>query len=181
MPIYHFPILAARAYHTPFDAYSYKEFSQYVRKISLSRTYTDKNVWNEEYRDSFGVFHEEAGCGCPPYDDHALDSIINWKEGAEKPSTDLFLCGHDHMNNFVIKDKENGITFAYGTSTGIDPGNDPELNGGTVVTINSDGSFKIYHEYYKLLLKKLAPWMVATIIGASASVILLVLLLALLL
>ena len=179
MPIYHYAVLAARAYNTPFTETEFKEFSTFVRKIPLERTYNDPTVWTEAYKGSYGAFHEDAGCGCPPYDDHALSYLVQWGN-IKRPTTDLCLCGHDHMNNFVIKDPENGITFAYGTSTGIDPGNDPELNGGTVVTIKKDGDFDIRHEYIKLRCRKLAPWMIGAIVGGGVAALTTLLLLTLL-
>jgi len=53
--------------------------------------------------------------------------------------------GHDHNNNWIIRHR--GIRFVFSLKTGPGCYWEPELNGGTVIKITSNGIGDIYHEY----------------------------------
>jgi len=93
--------------------------------------------WNEGYESSFGVLHEPISA-CD-YDDKQFERIL------KKAHTKTILVGHDHFNNFVIPYR--GVVLAYALKTGCGWSWDPKSNGGTTLTIDSNGSVKIKHHY----------------------------------
>ncbi len=95
------------------------------------------DIWNAGYEDSYGVFHEPISTY--PEDEGAFDLIC--KLG----STQNIICGHDHVNNWVVKHK--GVRFIFSTKTGCGCYWEPEINGGTVLTINEKGVVSVNHEY----------------------------------
>lgn len=106
------------------------------KTIKLSDTYGPE-IWNEGYEDSYGVLHEPISAY--PEDEGAFDLIC--KLG----STKNILCGHNHVNNWVVN--YNGVRFIFGTKTGCGSYWEPEINGGTVLTINENGVTSVNHEY----------------------------------
>ena len=54
-------------------------------------------------------------------------------------STDAIVYGHDHVNN--LKVKYNGIDLCYGLKTGPSAYSDSGMMGGTLITLNSDGTY----------------------------------------
>ncbi|MBE6540949.1 MAG: hypothetical protein E7672_00660 [Ruminococcaceae bacterium] len=105
------------------------------KMISVEESYTDK-FWNDGYTDSFGVLYE--GICSYPEDDGVFSAM------KECGSTRHIVAGHDHTNNFVIK--HEGIKFIYGTKTGEGNYWNESVNGGTVLTIGSDGIKDVHHE-----------------------------------
>lgn len=93
--------------------------------------------WNAGYEDSFGVKYD--GICCHPEDDGFFEVI------KALGSTKNCLMGHDHTSNFSIS--YHGVRFTYGLKTGIGCYWNPELNGGTVIKVSSNGVSEIYHEY----------------------------------
>lgn len=126
--IMHIPCFA---YHEAFNA-AYK--SEYG-KISLSDSY-DSKYWNEGYEDSFGVKYE--GICSYPADDGVFGAIL------EGNHTKVVLVGHDHVNSFSVVYKGVRLTFAIKTGAGCYW--TPESNGGTTLTINSDGQSTVQHQ-----------------------------------
>ena len=107
-------------------------------KVTVAESY-GSSCWNPGYEDSFGVKYERGDIACYPYDDGVFDAIL------EAGITDNVIVGHVHTDNFVIPYK--GVRLAFALKTGnIHPWR-PELNGGTVITVNADGSSEIKHEY----------------------------------
>ena len=92
------------------------------KSITLKDSY-GPDIWNVGYEDSFGVLHEPISAY--PEDEGAFDMIC--KLG----STKNIICGHNHVNNWVVKYK--GVRFIFGTKTGSGSYWEPEINGGTVV------------------------------------------------
>ena len=98
---------------------------------------TNPELWNDGYKSSFGVKHE--GVGSYPAEDGALDVILSCG------LTKNLICGHEHVNNYVVEHK--GIRFIYALKTGMGCYWEPCLNGGTVLRVNSDGVYEVSHEY----------------------------------
>ena len=131
MIIMHIPIFA---YKTAFEeAFN----SEYDPMLITWEESSDDKYWNEGYESSFGVHYKPSGT--PPVDDGMFELIKNHGH------TSLVLAGHDHTNNFVINYK--GITLAQALHLGMGSYWHQSLNGGTVIKINSDGIYDIYHEY----------------------------------
>ena len=105
-------------------------------KIELEES-TDSKIWNDGYKDSYGVKYE--GIGSYPEDEGML-SVIK-----ELSSTKHIISGHDHINNFIIK--HEGVKFIYGLKTGAGCYWDLSLNGGTVLRVTDNGITDVWHEY----------------------------------
>ena len=106
------------------------------KSIKLNDSY-GTDMWNEGYEDSYGVLHEPISAY--PEDEGAFDLI------RKLGSTKNIVCGHNHVNNWVVK--YNGVRFIFGTKTGCGSYWEPEINGGTVLTINESGVVSVNHEY----------------------------------
>lgn len=98
---------------------------------------TDIANWSSGYTDSFGVKYEEISSY--PQDEGMFDLIT------ALGSTKHILCGHDHVNNYVITYK--GVKFIYGLKTGAGCYWNPILNGGTVLRIGENGVCDVKHHY----------------------------------
>ncbi len=97
----------------------------------------DPANWNEGYRNSFGVLYESI-CSYP--EDEGMFDLMT-----ELGSTKHIVCGHDHVNNFVIPYK--GVKFIYGLKTGAGCYWNPGLNGGTVLRVTENGVSDVWHRY----------------------------------
>ena len=95
------------------------------------------SVWNEGYKDSFGVKWE--GICCYPEDDGVLDEVVRLGH------TKNIVVGHDHVNNFSIKYR--GVRLTYSLKTGSGCYWNEELSGGTVMKVNKSGVCDLYHVY----------------------------------
>lgn len=98
---------------------------------------TDPSNWNEGHTDSFGVKYEDI-CSYP--EDEGAFALIK-----ELGSTKHIICGHDHVNNFVVAYK--GVKFIYSLKTGPGCYWDPSLNGGTLLRITEKGVTEVWHRY----------------------------------
>ncbi|MBR5923142.1 MAG: metallophosphoesterase [Clostridia bacterium] len=127
--------------HIPINAYlAAAEAAFKVARPDKSLTLADSygaDLWNPGYEDSYGVFHEPISAY--PEDEGAFDLIC--KLG----STKNIVCGHNHINNWVVK--YNGVRFIFGTKTGIGSYFEPEINGGTVISVKENGVTSVRHEY----------------------------------
>lgn len=109
-------------------------------KVSLLESYRGVG-WREEYKaGSFGVFRECVAS--PNYDDGVLPVLL------ECGHTKNLLAGHNHTNNWSIPYK--GIRMTFATKIGKGCYWDPEINGGTVITLDETGVKEIRHEYVDL-------------------------------
>lgn len=106
------------------------------KSVKLADSYS-KYLWNPGYENSYGVWHEPISAF--PEEDGAFDLIL--KLG----STKTVICGHNHINNWVVKYK--GVNFVFATKTGNGSYWEPEINGGTLLRINENGVASINHEY----------------------------------
>ncbi len=129
--IMHIPIYAYR------DAWT-AAFKEGIdsSKLTVADSLTG-DCWNDGYKDSFGVKYE--GICSYPADEGAFDVML------ELGSTKHILCGHDHVNNYVINYK--GVKFVYSLKTGAGCYWTPTLNGGTYLRVTKDGVTDVWHEY----------------------------------
>lgn len=98
----------------------------------------ENQVFRPEYaKTSYGVNRE--GVSPAPVNNHFFDTC------KELGSTKNIICGHDHVNNTSIL--YEGIRLTYALKAGAGCYYDPELTGGTTVTINSAGNASIRHNY----------------------------------
>lgn len=125
------------SYNEAFDAAFAGENS---RAVSLEESY-NPDIWNDGYKDSFGVKYE--GICSFREDEGALDAIL------EADHTKNIIVGHDHVNCFSINYK--GVRHTFSLKIGAGAYHDRRLNGGTVLTINENGSTSITHESVDIL------------------------------
>ena len=129
--IMHIPIYAYRdAWTAAFKA------DVDASKLTVADSLTG-DCWNDGYKDSFGVKYE--GICSYPADEGAFEVML------ELGSTKHILCGHDHVNNYVINYK--GVKFVYSLKTGAGCYWNPVLNGGTYLRVTKDGVTDVWHEY----------------------------------
>lgn len=125
--------------------YGYKEASQaaYRSGLDLNAMTLEESLssacWNPGYEDSIGVQHE--GICSYPQEEGALNACM-------EAGIKAIIVGHDHNNNWIINHK--GIRLVFSLKTGPGCYWQPELNGGTVIKITSQGIGNIYHEYVTL-------------------------------
>ena len=127
--------------HIPIYGYHYASQAAFVpsinlKEVTVEQSYTDM-CWNEGYKDSIGVQYEAISSY--PAEDGMFDAIL------EHGITRHVIAGHDHVNNWIIE--HEGIKFIYALKTGPGCYWNSVLNGGTVLKINSDGVYSVYHEY----------------------------------
>ena len=94
--------------------------------------------WNEGYEDSFGVYYE--GICSYPVDNGFFEEIL------AGGTTKTVICGHDHVNTFGVRYK--GVLLAYGLKTGWGSYHNGLINGGSILTIDSDGKLDMEHCFY---------------------------------
>ena len=127
--------------HIPINAYllaaeaAFKN-PQPDKSIKLSDSY-GADLWNEGYEASYGVLHEPISAY--PEDEGAFNLIC------KLDSTKNIICGHNHVNNWVVN--YNGVRFIFATKTGSGSYWEPEINGGTVLDIGESGVISVAHEY----------------------------------
>jgi hypothetical protein len=95
--------------------------------------------WNEGYEDSFGVYRE--GICSYPVDNGFFEEIL------AGGTTKTVISGHDHPNTFSVPYK--GVRLTYALKTGHGSYYDERLNGGTILTIDSDGKMEVEHCFYR--------------------------------
>ena len=78
----------------------------------------------------------------PNYDDEVLPVLL------ECGHTKNLLAGHNHTNTWSIPYK--GIRMTFATKIGKGCYWDPEINGGTVITLDERGVKELRHEYVDL-------------------------------
>lgn len=126
--------------HKPVYGFRNAVLSAYKKtyyRVGLLESYSKSSeIWNPGYEDSFGVIYD----GCGPYDDDGFATLAE-----SLSSTDLMIAGHYHGNNACIKN--NGITYLFAMKTGPSCYYYEELQGGTAIYVEKDGSFTIRHIY----------------------------------
>ncbi len=105
-------------------------------KLTVADSLTG-DCWNDGYKEAYGV-RREGICSYPA--DEGAFAVIR-----ELGSTRHLICGHDHVNNFVIP--YEGVKFIYSMKAGAGCYWHPDLNGGTVLRITDKGVADVWHEY----------------------------------
>ena len=90
---------------------------------------------------AFGLFHD-SGVASAPVDLGFFDEMVSLG------STTRYVCGHDPPNSYSVPFK--GIDLTYALHTGPGCYGEKMLNGGTVITVSSDGTTTAVHEYVRL-------------------------------
>ena len=105
--------------------------------VSLADSY--KGIgWKDGYKETcFGVNRE--GIASTNYND-GVRAVLE-----ECGITKNVVAGHEHINNFSIP--FNGIRYTYATKIGPGCYWPSDLNGGTVLTVTSEGVSELRHEY----------------------------------
>lgn len=134
MPIFAYVDAFDAALDTNISIYDADQFISYAKTISYEESLKNRSLWSKGYKDSSGVCHEKIGC--PPYDDGVFDKI--------RDSTDTIICGHEHINNFIVDYR--GVRFCYATKTGKGCYYEAPLNGGTVITVDDNGETALFHQ-----------------------------------
>ncbi len=99
---------------------------------------TENGCFKPEYADTdFGVNHEWI---CSAEKDNGFFDLCR-----ELGSTKNMVVGHDHVNCSSIL--YEGIRLSYGLKCGAGCYWEPEMSGGTTITIDSTGSAKIEHHF----------------------------------
>ena len=98
-----------------------------------------KNIWREEYRDSFGI-------NCEPVEPEVEESRL-FELARSLGHTKNILCAHDHGNGSSIVYRGIRLTYSLKTGTG---GYIMGQNGCTVITIGENGVKCIHQEYVDL-------------------------------
>ena len=157
------------AYNSKADIADKKAYLKEVLNQPLEDSYKAEN-WNEGYKDSYGVRHEEGGTA--PLPDGVDQAFLDFDDNPETDfiSTRLVLSGHDHINNYVVT--YNGVTYAYALKTGSGCYWEKDLSGGTIITINSDGHTSLRHEYVKVPYTLIPVWSIILIVVVAVGVIL---------
>ncbi len=132
--------------HTPIHAYAEAFAAAFSGDLAAAKAIrlADCNkpgVWNAGYEDSYGVNHEPITCYLG--EDGVLERIL------QLGSTHHVLCGHNHVNNWRVNYK--GVQLAFALKTGSGSYWEPELNGGTVLTVTESGITDIRHEFADVL------------------------------
>ncbi len=140
IPIFEYIEAIGAALKSETSVYDVSKYMDYAKTISYEESY-NPDLWNDDYKTSFGTFHEKV-CG-PPYDDDVFDSI--------KEKTQMIICGHEHINNFVV-DYED-VIFCYTMKTGTGSYHDTALNGGTIITISGAEKPTVKHQRYSKISK----------------------------
>ncbi|MBR4943452.1 MAG: hypothetical protein IKZ28_05410, partial [Clostridia bacterium] len=133
--------------HIPIYAYREASAAAYKTGMELNALTVAQSekaeCWNEGYTESIGVQHE--GISSPLCDEGLFSTIKG--EGLTK----RVLAGHDHVNNWIIA--YEGVKFIYALKTGSGCYWDSALNGGTVLKVNKNGVYEVYHEYVKVIVE----------------------------
>jgi len=136
--------------HIPIYAYRRAFAEAYKAAVPAKELTYEESLdganWNEGYKGSSGVRHEDI---CSHVQEEGALAALQ-KSGFVK----TVLCGHDHINNFIIP--YQGVTLAYALKTGAGCYWEPALNGGTVLVYGSDGLKELRHEFVNVdeLLKR---------------------------
>lgn len=108
--------------------------------------YEYKTAWelcgernSEMYKKMDGIGENRENVCCPMVNNGVFDVIL------EEGSTKTVLAGHDHINDTMLT--YSGIRLCYGLKCGPGCYWNENVNGGTTITINSNGNASVNHIY----------------------------------
>lgn len=101
----------------------------------------EKKNWNDGYK-AYGRQHETICCAHDA-DGKAFRSDL-FKAMQDCGTAKYVFCGHDHMNDFSIEFE--GIRLTYMMKLGKSSGYQPGFDGGSTITVGSDGITGITHK-----------------------------------
>ena len=96
--------------------------------------------WRDGYK-AYGKRNEDIGVD---YDADGKPVLDGFFDTIKENGTKFFFCGHDHMNDFSIE--YQGVRLTYILKLGYGSGFQKGYNGGTVISIKSDGIGRITHK-----------------------------------
>lgn len=130
------PVESTVIFHIPL--YEYKTAWEEATGVSdYSADVKDAPFTGAYAENSFGVRHEYGGWS--PQSNGFFDLI------KAKGSTKNVICGHDHVSDYSIE--YQGVRLTYSLKDGPGCYWEPELNGGTTLTIASDGTGTVAHHF----------------------------------
>ncbi|MBO7150543.1 MAG: metallophosphoesterase [Clostridia bacterium] len=120
--------------HIPLPAFA----DAYAEAIDDEKTKDYQNgSWKTE--DAFGAMKESA------VNSGIEDPYGFFEAMVQAGSTEHYIAGHDHKNNFSVVYR--GIRLTYALNTGAGCYYSPRFNGATTLTVNEQGSVDIVHHY----------------------------------
>lgn len=138
------------------------EYSTYYAQYYDS----DNDCWKDEYAgECFGVNHEDVCCA------HGNNGFFDLCK--KLGSTKNIIVGHDHINSSSML--VDGIRLSYGLKCGSGCYWEPEMSGGSTLTISSDGTGTFKHVYvntndYKAIIESGTYTLKATIKNGDVTV-----------
>ena len=102
---------------------------------------TENKKWRDGYN-AYGAQHESVACERDADGNPVQRGFFDILK--ENGNTKYVFCGHDHMNNYSID--YQGIRLTYLMKLGLSSGFQPFFDGGTVITVGSDGINRITHK-----------------------------------
>lgn len=97
--------------------------------------------WNDGYN-AYGELHEKICCARDGEGNPVPCELFGLMK--ESGTTKYVFCGHEHMNNFSIE--YEGIRLTYMMKLGKASGYQPGFNGGSTITVGTDGIKRIEHK-----------------------------------
>ncbi len=139
------PVESTLILHIPFYAYQDALGAAMAEGVDFGKLLPETSgigadCWKEGYKDSFGLMYEGI-CSYP--EDNGFFEVL-----LEMGSTKNVICGHDHVNTASVN--YQGIRLSYAVHTGCGCYWNPIVNGGTTLTVASDGSATIEHHYFSV-------------------------------
>ncbi len=129
------PVESSIIFHIPL--YEYKTAWEEATGVNDWESDKDAPFIGEYAETSYGSRHEFGGWS--PRSNGFFDLI------KEKGSTKNVLCGHDHVSDYSIL--YQGVRLTYCVKDGPGCYWEPEMNGGTTLTINAAGNGTVAHHF----------------------------------
>lgn len=102
---------------------------------------TAKKKWNDGYK-AYGSQHESVACERDGDGNPVQRGFFDLVKASG--TTKYIFCGHDHMNDYSIE--YEGVRLTYTMKLGQASGFQIGFDGGTVITVGSDGINRIVHK-----------------------------------
>ena len=123
----------------------YKEQIRLLQEQGCTDTTLITHIPIYAYRQAFETSYDErlAGVGHEEVSSFAEEDGV-FGAVKELGSTKHIIVGHDHVNNWMIQ--YEGVCLIFALKTGPGCYWRPEMNGGTVIRVTSEGVSDVYHE-----------------------------------